>query len=91
MHPRTGTEGRAATRKLPKRLRRAVPLFEEMVGRAHRCKFGRLLEAHCPLPASMRRAKAVRRTAGQAGQAAQEQHGPEASGMFSCLSLRRAG
>jgi len=48
---------RLGARKLPKRLRRAVPLFEEMVGRAHRCKFGRLLEAHCPQPASVRRKK----------------------------------
>eukprot|EP00752_Nemacystus_decipiens_P012225 g10838.t1 len=78
---RTRADGRVAPRKLPKRLRRAVPLFEEMVRRAHRCRFGRLLEAHCPLPESVRRAKGARRTAGLAGQAGQEQHEPEASGL----------
>ncbi|CAN0385291.1 unnamed protein product, partial [Hapterophycus canaliculatus] len=51
--------------QLPKRLRRALPLFEEMVGRAHRCNFGRLLEAHCPLPPSFRRrSKMPKRSSG---------------------------
>lgn len=40
-------------RKLPKRLRRVVPLLEELVEKAHGLNFGRLLEAHCPLPRSL--------------------------------------
>lgn len=44
-------------RRLPKRVRRAVPLLEEMIGRARRCNFGRLLESHCPLPPSLRKGK----------------------------------
>lgn len=55
-------------RRLPKRLRRAVPLFEEMIGRARRCNFGRLLEAHCPLPQSVRGTKAGKRRAGEGEQ-----------------------
>ncbi|CAN0534652.1 unnamed protein product, partial [Ectocarpus sp. 8 AP-2014] len=54
-----------ARRRLPKRLRRAVPLFEEMIGRAHRCNIGRLLEAHCPLPQSVRGTKAGKRGPGE--------------------------
>ena len=53
-------------RKLPKRLRRVVPLLEEVVERAYALNFGRLLEAHCPLPQSALRRKAL-------GQAAQGQ------------------
>lgn len=78
-------EGRVAMRKLPKRLRRAVPLFEEMIGRAHRCRFGRLLEAHCPLPVSVRRAKALGRTAGQAGR------DPHETGRSGMCGLSRGG
>lgn len=88
--PRAAAEARVvAVRKLPKRLRRAVPLFEEVVHRAHRCKFGRLLEAHCPLPASVRGAKAARHAAGQqAGRRAREPD--KDSGMFD-RSGRRGG
>ncbi|CAM9819215.1 unnamed protein product, partial [Ectocarpus fasciculatus] len=57
--------GGGGRRTLPKRLRRAVPLFEEMIGRAHRCNFGRLLEAHCPLPRSVCGTKAGKRGAGE--------------------------
>ncbi|CBJ33340.1 telomerase reverse transcriptase, putative [Ectocarpus siliculosus] len=60
--------GGGARRRLPKRLRRAVPLFEEMIGRAHRCNIGRLLEAHCPLPQSVRGTKAGKRGPGEGGQ-----------------------
>lgn len=49
--------------RLPKRLLKALPLFAEMISRAHRCNFGRLLEAYCPLPEEFRLSKA-RRTAG---------------------------
>lgn len=47
-----GREGKAGggCRRLPKRLCGALPLFEEVIQRAGRCNFGRLLEAHCPLP-----------------------------------------
>lgn len=51
---KSASEGR---RRLPKRLHRVVPLFEEMLKRAHRCNFGRLLEAYCPLPVSVSRVK----------------------------------
>lgn len=44
-------------RRLPKRLRQAIPLFEEMINRASSCNFGRLLEAHCPLPDGFRNRK----------------------------------
>ncbi|CAM9894582.1 unnamed protein product [Ectocarpus sp. 4 AP-2014] len=60
--------GGGARRRLPKRLRRAVPLFEEMIGRAHRCNIGRLLEAHCPMPQSVRGTKAGKRGAGEGEQ-----------------------
>ena len=46
-------------RKLPKRLRKAAPIFASMVARARRCNFGRLLEAHCPLPEAIRRSKTL--------------------------------
>ncbi|CAM9658443.1 unnamed protein product, partial [Ectocarpus sp. 13 AM-2016] len=61
--------GRGSRRRLPKRLRRAVPLFEEIIGRAHRCKIGRLLETHCPLPQSVRGTKAGKRGTGEGEQA----------------------
>lgn len=51
---RGGTKSGAGRHKLPKRLRRALPMFEEMMQRASRCNFGRLLEVHCPLPAGLR-------------------------------------
>lgn len=57
-------KGSRKGRKLPKRLRKAIPLLGETIQRAHRCNFGRLLEAHCPLPESLRGVKA-RRTVGQ--------------------------
>lgn len=50
-------------RKLPKRLRRVVPLMEQLLERAHGCNFGRLLEAHCPLPQSALKKKAPGQTA----------------------------
>lgn len=55
-------------RKLPKRLRRVVPLLEDLVEKAHALNFGRLLETHCPLPKS-----ALGRNA-PAGQAARGQY-----------------
>lgn len=51
--------------RLPKRLLKALPLFSEMISRAHRCNFGRLLEAHCPLPEAIRLSKARRAAGGK--------------------------
>lgn len=50
----SGKGGGRRGRRLPRRLRAAVPLLEEMARRARRCNFGRLLEAYCPLPSSVR-------------------------------------
>lgn len=60
-------------RKLPKRLRRVVPLLEELVEKAHVLNFGRLLEAHCPLPQSAlgRKAPAGQAARGQCARAAE--------------------
>lgn len=61
-------KGTRKGRRLPKRLRRAVPLFEEVFKRAHGCNFGRILEACCPLPDPVRRAKGKVPSAAEEGQ-----------------------
>lgn len=43
--------------RLPKRLRAVTLVFAELIARARRCNFGRLLEAYCPLPAGVRRTR----------------------------------
>lgn len=59
-------------RKLPKRLRRVMPLLEEVVKRAYTLNFGRLLEAHCPMPQSALRRKVLGQAArGQCARAAE--------------------
>ncbi|CAM9289520.1 unnamed protein product [Choristocarpus tenellus] len=51
--------------KMPTRLRKAVPLLEEVLKRSRACNYGRLLEAHCPLPKSFYRRKRGRRRNGK--------------------------